>query len=92
MKTKKKVPAKPSMGPQQIVIADRGWVFVGKTEEMGDKLIVENARVIRRWGTTQGLGQLAESGPQPNTVLDPLGRLVLPSRAVIGIVACKSAW
>ena len=91
MKTKKSTKS-PSMGPQQIVIADRGWVFVGQTQDAGDKLLVENARVIRRWGTTKGLGELAESGPLPNTILDPLGRLVLPSRAVIGVIACKTAW
>ena len=80
------------MGHQQIVIADRGWVFVGKVVENGDKLLIENARCIRYWGTTRGLGQLAESGPTDSTKLDPIGRMILPMRAVIGIIACKTAW
>ena len=80
------------MGPQQIVIADRGWVYVGKTRTDGDRLVVENARCIRRWGTTKGLGQLAASGPTPDTTLDPMGLLVVPMRAVISILACTSEW
>jgi hypothetical protein len=80
------------MGPQQIVIADRGWVWVGNSQVIGDQLVVENARCIRRWGTTKGLGELAAGGPTPDTVLDPMGRLVVPMRAVIGRLACEAAW
>lgn len=82
----------PGMGPQQIVIADRGWVYVGKSREVGDQLVIEDARCIRRWGTTRGLGQLAADGPTPDTTLDPMGLLVVPMRAVIARIACKSAW
>lgn len=80
------------MGPQQIVVADRGWVWVGKTEEVGDKLVITDARCIRYWGTERGLGQLAESGPTANTKLDPIGTLRVPMRAVIALIACNSAW
>jgi hypothetical protein len=81
-----------SMGPQQIVIVDRGWVYVGQAEESVDKITIRNARVIRIWGTTAGLGQLAEGGPTPTTKLDPIGTVVAPMRAVISIIACKTAW
>lgn len=83
---------KQNMGPQQIVVLDRGWVYVGKTEEQGDKLVIEDARCIRYWGTTRGLGQLAADGPTRDTKLDPVGRLKAPMRAVISIIACKSEW
>ena len=86
--TKKEV----DMGPQQIVVLDRGWVLVGKTAEDGDTLVITDARCIRYWGTTAGLGQLAESGPTDKTKLDPLGRVVAPLRAVIAIIACKTDW
>ena len=85
-------PEAVNMGPQQIVIADRGWVYVGKARNDGDRLVVENARCIRRWGTTRGLGQLAETGPTSDTTIDPMGLLVIPMRAVIGILACKREW
>jgi len=80
------------LGPQQIVIADRGWVYVGNATESSDRVTITNARNIRYWGTTRGLGELAESGPTATTKLDPIGTVVVPMRAVIGIIACKSAW
>lgn len=86
-----KTAAQP-MGPQQIVVLDRGWVLVGKAAEEKDKLVITDARCIRYWGTTGGLGQLAESGPTDKTRLDPMGRVIAPMRAVIAIIACKSAW
>lgn len=82
----------PDMGPQQIVIADRGWVWVGKTHEDGENLVIEQARCIRYWGTTRGLGQLAEDGPTETTKLDPVGRVQVNRRAVIARIACKQAW
>ncbi len=80
------------MGPQQIVILDRGWVLVGKTDQVGDDVVITDARCIRYWGTTRGLGELAESGPTKTTKLDPMGRVIAPRRAVIAIVACTTAW
>lgn len=55
----------------KIVVLQRGWVVVGDVSRMGTQLIIENAAVIRRWGTTQGLGELAMNGPTSETVLDP---------------------
>lgn len=80
------------MGPQQIVVADRGWVYAGQAQQDGDVLVIENARCIRYWGTTRGLGQLAADGPTDNTKLDPVGRVLVPMRAVISIIACKASW
>ena len=80
------------MGAQQIVIADRGWVWVGRSRFDGDNLIVEDARCIRYWGTKRGLGQLAEDGPTSDTKLDPVGRIQVNRRAVIALIACKRDW
>lgn len=80
------------LGPQQIVIADRGWVWVGKTRRQGDDLVIENARTVRFWGTKRGLGELAEGGPTKDTKLDPVGTMLVPIRAIIGIIACKTEW
>lgn len=84
--------ATAAMGPQQIVIADRGWVWVGRARIDGESVIIQNARCVRYWGTTRGLGQLAEEGPQPNTKLDPCGRVELNRRALIALIACRSEW
>jgi hypothetical protein len=60
--------AKPSK--KQIVVLNRGWIVVGNYSEKGDECTLTDASVIRKWGTTQGLGELAEKGKLPDTVLD----------------------
>ena len=75
---------------QQIVIVQAGWVFVGdRINERGedDKFVyLSNAAVIRVWGTTAGLGQLALHGAQRETVLDACGTVQFPMISVIGIM------
>lgn len=57
-----------------IFVMERGFVLVGRPDpEQRDGLFVklQDCAVIRRWGTTKGLGQLAKEGPQTNTILEP---------------------
>jgi hypothetical protein len=65
--------AKKNVKPtkKQIVILNRGWCVVGNYSEKGDECYLTDASVIRVWGTTKGLGELAESGLLTNTKLDP---------------------
>jgi hypothetical protein len=74
-----------------IVILDRGFVYVGDVSVEGDWLIISNAKNVRRWGTSQGLGELAAKGPQPETKLDMGGTIKAPLRAVIGLLKCEGA-
>ena len=61
------------IGDKRIVIADKGFVFVGAcTDEDDGSVTITNARCIRRWGTTKGLGELI-SGPTDKTIADPYG-------------------
>ena len=61
------------IGTKRIIIADKGFVFVGACVDNDDKSVtITNARCIRRWGTTQGLGQLI-GGPTKDTIADPYG-------------------
>lgn len=55
---------------KQIVVLNRGWVVIGDYSEIGSECTLINASVIRVWGTTKGLGELAEDGPQTSTKLD----------------------
>lgn len=75
----------------QIVVADRGFVYVGKTVVEGDFVRVTNARNIRIWGTTKGLGELV-GGPTSSTRLDEVGEVLLPLKAVIHFVKCTRDW
>lgn len=44
--------------------------IVGRFERKETQCKLHNASVIRIWGTTQGLGEIAEGGPTPTTKLD----------------------
>lgn len=59
-----------------------------------DECTLTDAKVIRRWGTTQGLGQLAKKGPQTNTVLDPCCGVVRFGRGseILTIDADPKVW
>lgn len=63
-------------GDMKIVILQRGWVMIGKLERNGSECKLHNASVIRNWGTTKGLGELAMEGPKANTKIDKCGGLV----------------
>ena len=56
--------------PIKIVVLQRGWVVVGRYERKGDQCFLYDASVIRNWGTTRGLGEIAKDGPTKETVLD----------------------
>jgi hypothetical protein len=85
---KRKMAAKPV-----IAILQRGWVFVGMLSRNGSALKLENARNVRRWGTTRGLGELAAEGPKPNTVLDPAGAVEFHELTVVALLNCEeSKW
>jgi hypothetical protein len=76
---------------KQIVIAQRGWVFVGDVERAGDDVTISGAQCIRRRGTTKGLGELAKNGPQKSTVLDDMGAVRLHALAVVASLDCEAA-
>jgi len=75
----------------QIVIADRGFVYVGKVTVEGDFATITNARCIRKWGTSKGLGELV-GGPTKDTVLDEAGEVLVPMKAVIHFIKCTRDW
>lgn len=72
-----------------IIIAQRGWVFLGDMTQEDSEVTLSNASCIRRWGTTKGLGQLAIDGPQPNTVLDPVGKVKFHELAIVGSITIQ---
>lgn len=72
------------MSNHRIVVLQRGWVAVGDLDRSAaPQLKLENASIIRRWGTTKGLGELAASGPLAQTVLDAAGTLEFHEFAVV---------
>ncbi len=82
---------KPSL--KQIVILNRGWVVIGNYSEKGDECTLTNASVIRTWGTTKGIGELAESGPTTSTKLDSCPNVHFHKMTMVArIDVNKSNW
>ena len=75
----------------QIVIGQRGWVFVGKVSEDGDDIVIRGAKNIRVWGTSRGLGELVD-GPLESTKFDPYGTVRLPKIAVVARIDVNGGW
>lgn len=80
--------------PIRIVVLQRGWVAVGRHTVVSDELHqLDNARVIRKWGTTKGLGEIAAGGPTKDTVLDPAGHIEYhPLAAVLSLACAEGKW
>ena len=92
-KTKTKANAVRVPNGKIIVIVDAGWVFLADsvTEEQvyGMPVIrMMGASVIRAWGTTAGLGEIALNGPTKDTVLDFAGQVDIPHGKVLGMIEC----
>lgn len=83
----KSIPQKQDLG-QNIVVLDRGFIYVGNVVIDGDFAIISEAKNIRYWGTKKGLGELT-NGPLSETKLDEVGLIKAPMRAVIHFVPCK---
>ena len=80
-----------------IFVLNRGWVIVALWEQDTTDFLQINlgqASTVRRWGTTNGLGELAQFGPKSGTILDaePTGGTLRKS-AVMRTLKCNAeAW
>ena len=72
-----------------IVVLDRGFVYVGLVSIDDRWVYIEHAANIRRWGTTRGLGELV-GGPRPDTKLDPAGNVQAPLTALIHLIEVEA--
>jgi len=81
-------------GDIKIVVLQRGWVMVGRLERKDSECKLHNASVIRLWGTTKGLGELAINGPITGTKLDKCGGVVeFDYLTVVCAISCDaSKW
>lgn len=86
------VPHKNLSKDIRIVILQRGWVAVGRFSQSGSDCELDQASIIRKWGTEKGLGQLI-SGPLGDTKLDPCGKLRFHELVVVATMDCEvSKW
>ena len=83
---------KATDGDIKIAVLDRGFVYIGHAKFEGDFLILSNAKNVRIWGTSKGLGELV-SGPTSLTRLDAVGTIRVPTRALISLIDVEqSKW
>lgn len=75
---------------KQIIIAQRGWVFIGDISQTGSKITISNCQNIRRWGTKNGLGELAAKGPQDATTTDDYGTVELHELSIVARIDVTS--
>lgn len=77
----------------RIIILQRGWVIIGRYYQHGSQCWIESGYVIRNWGTTQGLGELATSGKQESTKLDFIPKTQFHELTIVASIICdKSKW
>ena len=72
-----------------IVVLERGFVYVGAVSTDDRWLYIEAAANIRRWGTTRGLGELV-NGPKLETKLDPAGNVKAPLLALVHLIEVEA--
>ena len=77
-----------------IVVLQRGWVVVGDiSTHIGTIIKISGASVIRRWGTTTGLGEIALGGPTDRTILDYAGVVRCHELGIVFMLDCvEEKW
>ena len=76
-----------------ICVLSNGFVYVGDFTLHVTWFTITNARNVRTWGTTRGLGQLAISGPTKDTKLDPVGSVKAPIASLQHLIETEqSCW
>jgi uncharacterized protein (TIGR02996 family) len=85
------------MEGEYLFVCENGFVLCGVASPHPTdflRVVIDRAGVVRRWGTTKGLGQLAAEGPLRETTIDPAGDGVECLRAWIkcAIPLNEAAW
>ena len=86
--------SEPKNSNIKIMILQRGWVMVGRWSLKAEQLEqLDNAYVVRVWGTTKGLGEIALDGPTSSTKLDKVGHVEFNSLTVVAAISAEpSKW
>lgn len=74
---------------KNIVILQRGWIIIGDLEKDNEYFTLRNGNVIRFWGTTRGLGEIAKEGKKEKTIFDPIPETKFHELTVIALIKCE---
>lgn len=74
-----------------LVVADRGHVWTAEAVSFdADWAHLKGGQAVRRWGTSEGLNELAQKGPLPNTRLDAKADLMVSRKAIIAVIPSEA--
>jgi hypothetical protein len=79
----------------KIFVLDNAWVLLARVAREDSKTVdITDASVIRIWGTSKGLGELAMSGPTAQTKLDKFGVGRIQKNKLLFTIDCdpKIKW
>lgn len=80
-------------GGVRICVLQRGWIVVGRYSQSGNECKLTDANVIRTWGTSKGLGEIASAGPTSSTKLDPCPDVIFHELVGVFQMMCdESKW
>lgn len=78
---------------KQIVVLQRGWIVVGDVNKSENEVTIKNCSVIRVWGTSKGIGEIAENGATDKTKLDSCPDIIVhPLSVVLYMNVNMSKW
>lgn len=79
-------------GPRCVVVVDRGWIFAGNVEDVGERIKITDALHVFRWESIGFNGMLSD--PKSSKVdLRPLGHDVdLPASAEVFRIPVGDKW
>ena len=70
-----------------IVIAQRGWIFIGhRDKDVTDKIRLLDASVVRKWSNGRGIGGLAKGEYKDEYTLDQTGTVEFAPEGVIATI------
>lgn len=73
-----------------IVVCEYGWVLCGekKTSDT-NKLVLENASVVRKWNNGRGIGGLAKAEYKAEYMLDHIGGVEVQVGKILFTIPCE---
>ena len=74
---------------KHIVVLQRGHVVIGDLSKKGNYFYLKDGSIIRRWGTTDGLGEIAINGPTSSTTLDKIPASSFHELTTILLMKCE---
>lgn len=76
-----------------IWVLNNHWCILGVNSAEDDATVtVTDAAVIRRWGTTDGIGQLASEGIRKETILDKQPETTIYKNEITFSLKCDGIW